>query len=881
MKDLNRQSIIPFPPRCLVLAVCSVFMQTLAHGADWPAEQFQLQIREPVTAQKADIQQEIEFEPGALDSIWETVSGSGANQWEGLAAESELWMNEIGGLFRAGNHRAPFIEPIVSDNGTPKFRVYLFPFVGSRTRNHPALVGAGGGYQLSHCAGSTEINWISYNASLIPPGSALPKSKYGTYSHETFHALEYGDQLMANCMKGNFWITEGLAEAAGLYLMNRKWPNYAQTIGNYSAVGLRHYDWTLNFTSGRRHVASRSVEGRTGYLTSSFWLFFAENFGGVKVFPHFLAKPVSEVPDKQEQVEWLDERLRSEPNIQSGLYLAYPHFVTEFASYGGSRYNAFASRNFGQGEAARTAWLNEAFSGCRNITLTPDNAVQEISVSIQKIAAICIRVKYEGFSGNVTSQMEVINERLDKIDQLHLGWAWKFGPDDELNCYRQHKSRKTLWPPCVIKAFSQTGPSEGTYARTWAEESLDFGTSSGLAERVFILSNVAEEPWKTREISEFSFKAGATYSTRNGEPAEPTHNMPVQRKTRPPNPAAKIGKEALYGLKTDPPVREDGMTGVGLQKYVPNRSKGGKPKTAGGYSVAINQLKYGQTGEVLGSVVLQAQDPRNQAGPVSSLVCKDAATKPIGEVTQSDESAFRITIDTDVCQLGPGTMQQCEDSGCPVIEHVSAEVNVSFGWRQFNSTAPVDIRTKGIEAYIDTMPDSLEEAMTFGAGTAIPDTTGIPGDGEGDSSGDSSGSSSVGGSLQPCTCTCDELAATDAAAIEFKARMAAGEQPSMSEISGFNRCTATCQREYMVCRMEEADAKKRAEEEAREQLKQSAEPCDCSCDALASFDKQAKELQSRFEAGGTVPNEALQGLVRCAQECQAQHLACRTQGLNP
>lgn len=272
----------------------------------------------------------------------------------------------------------------------------------------------------------------------------------------------------------------------------------------------------------------------------------------------------------------------------------------------------------------------------------------------------------------------------------------------------------------------------------------------------------------------------------------------------------------------------------------------------------------------MGSIVLQPSDPRNQGGPVSSLACKDGATKPVGEVTRSDETAFRITIDADVCQLGPETMKQCEESGCPVVERVNGEVHVSFGWRQFNSTAPVDIRTPGIRAYIDTMPDSLEKAMKFGAGTAIPDSAGAPGENEGSIG----GSSAQGGHLEPCACTCDELTANDAAAIEFKARMAAGEQPSMSEISGFSRCTSTCQREYMICRMAQAEEQERAEEEALERARQSAGPCDCSCAALADFDQRARNLQGTFEAGGRVSNDAIEGLVRCAQECRQQRLAC-------
>jgi hypothetical protein len=845
--------------------------------ADWPAEQFQVQTREPVTAEKADIQREIEAGTGTFESLWDSVAGPEGSEWQGVAAQAEGWMNEIGGIYRRGGHRAPYIEPIVSDNGVPKYRVYIFPYTGSRTRGNYTY--AGGGYQLSDCAGSSQINWVSYNADMIPPGLALPKDKYSTFAHETFHALQYGDQLMANCMGGNLWITEGMSEGASLYLTNRKWPGYSGRLnGSYSATGLRHYDWPLIFTTGRLSVESRSVEGRTGYLTGSFWYFLAENFGGAKVFPHFLEKPLSRNPDRDELTRWLDDRLRTEPDIQAGLYLTYPQFVTAFASFGGGRYTRFANRSLGHGEAARSVWLEEAFSTCREITLTPDDSTKEIDITIQPIAAICIRLRYEGFSGNVTSQLEVVNPRLDRVDQLHLGWAWKIGPDGEQNCDQEHKSQKTLWPPCLIKAFTQTGPTAGTYARTWSEETIDFGPSSGTAERILILSNVAEEPWKTRDVSGFKLKAGLTHSTLNGEPAEPTDQMPVQRKTNPPKSIGEIGKEELYGLQTEPPIGKDVMTGVGLHPYVPRRSQGARPGISGGYSVSITGLAYGQTGAVKGAVVLQAQDPRSQGGIISSLVCKDAADKPVGEVVKSDESAFQVRVDADVCQAGPSTARQCERSGCPVVDHVNGTVTVAFGWRQFNSTAPVDIRTRGVQAYIDTMPDSLQEAMRHGVGTAIPDLTGGPGgDGVGPG-GDGDGSSVSDGLQEPCACTCEELAATDAAGAEYKARMAAGEQPTMSQVSNLGRCVTECQREYMMCRMEESEREKEAEEKAREEARQNAEPCDCSCAGLADFDARTKELQEQVATSGTVALDAVQELARCAEDCQSEHLACRMQG---
>jgi len=347
-------SAIRSAPVVAILATARLCIQSAEVSADWPATQFQFQTREPVTVEKVDIHQEID-------------AGQARSEWQPLASKAERWMNEIGDLYRKGGHEAPYIEPIVQDNGIAKYRVYIFPFVGSRTRSRLAY--AGGGYQLSDCAGLSQINWVSYNADKFSPTASLPKGNYWTFGHETFHALEYGDQLMAYCFKGGMWIREGLADGASLYLINRKWANYSGRLdGSSSATGLRHYDWPLNFSTGRRHVGATSLEAKTSYLTSSFWRFFAENFGGVKVFPHFLNEPLAKDASNDDLLKWLDERLRTEPNIKSGLYLAYPHFVSEFASYGGSRYTSFASRSFGKGEAARTAWLNEGFTACHQIT---------------------------------------------------------------------------------------------------------------------------------------------------------------------------------------------------------------------------------------------------------------------------------------------------------------------------------------------------------------------------------------------------------------------------------------------------------------------------------------------------------------------------------
>jgi len=857
-----------------IVAAAGLCIQAAELSADWPATHFQVQTREPVTLEKADIQQEIEAGTGTFDSLWESVAGPAGSEWQPLARKAEGWMNEIGDLYRKGGHEAPYIEPIVKDNGIAKYRVYIFPFTGSQSRSK--LAHTGGGYQLSDCAGKAQINWVSYNADMFSPTAPLPKGNYWTFGHETFHALEYGDQLMANCFKGGMWIREGLADGASLYLINRKWPNYSGRLdGSNSATGLRHYDWPLNFSTGRRKIGDTSLEAKTSYLTSSFWRFFADNFGGIKVFPHFLDKPLAKDASNEDLLKWLDERLKTEPDIKSGLYLAYPHFVSEFASYGGSRYTSFAWRSFGKGEAARTAWLNEGFTACHQMTLTPGNSVQEITISVMKVAAICIRVKMEGFSGNVTEKIEVLADRLDHLDQLHLGWAWKIGPDGTENCYEKHKSLKSKWSPCVLKAFSQTGPSTGRYARTWPSEMIDFGESSGKsAERIYILSNVAVKPWKTSAITGYAFRVAVSDSTFNGKPAEPMEQLAVPRKNQmTPNPMMSIGKEELYGLQTSPPVPEPPIKGLGLHTYTPNRNKGVKAK-AGGYGVSINQMEYGKTGPVTGLVAKDKEDPGSQHIPPSTVFCKDFGARPIGEVIQSDEDFLRISVDADLCRAPNPGSDECKN-GCPVVDHLTAQVNIAFGWRQFSQTAPTDIRTPGVQLYIDTMPGSLQEALKHGANTAIPNFDSMPGtSGSGDGSDAGTGtSSSSGGTLDSCGCSCEELADFDSRAEEAKK---VGDNDATMALAGqMLGCMDKYQRQYMICRMEAGEAEKQRRELLRKQEAEARQAkCDCSCEAIDDRFSRSQELEKQFAAGGSISNKVIAQLTQCATACQKEMLAC-------
>jgi hypothetical protein len=876
--------LVPF----LVLLL-PAFQSALA--ADWPARDFEVVVAEP------DMREVVNLDP--IEQVSFELDG-GVPDNRPLDSQLGSWLTEIGNLYRSAGHLAPHLAPIVDVNGAPTYRAYLFPFAGSVLRGDrgPAV---GATYQptcgLESFFGFNDVlPWLAVNQK---PGAS--KKRYlGSMSHEMMHALANGDRLLDECHGNAFTITEGIPNGAAMYIYKLKFPGYTGKLTrSRSAVGLRSYALSLTYGDETAKAVKSQLDVVSGYGAGSLWFFIAERFGGLSVFPHFLAKTLSKAANREEILKWYDERLQKLPGLQPvvsaaaqrtqsnpaeppGLYEVYPAFVTEFASYGGKRYFAYAGRTFRSQKQARDAWLKFGFNGCKLYTITPTSRIAKITLTMSQNSARCFRIKLDGFSGNVTTKMEVISERLNLLDQLHIGWAWKDGPKKTENCYEERENLKSKWPPCIYKTFSQTGPSAGKYARTWPLEGIDFGTGGGAsAERTYILSNLAVKPWKTKTYFDLLLKVAATDSTLKGKPAEPVGPLAPLRKKgagKPVTSLGDLGKEELYGHNTNPIIKDDSIKGFSVLRYAPNRFQGGKAVTEGGYGVQINGLEYGDTGPVYGVVAHISMESGNGGGVVSSVLCKPAgAERPaIGEVIQSDEDAFRITLDTDLCKAGPDTLKQC-DNGCPVVDHMTAELNMAFGWRQFNKTAPVDIVTPGVQRYINTMPDSFQEAMRFGAGTALPEdgaspaTPGQPGPG---GTGTSTGGQIIGSA---CLCTCEEQSALQARGEELRAQLDAGGDAAAAwaEINSQMGCFDSCRREYMICTFEEDERQKEAEKQAAlEQQQEDMAACDCSCEAITALTKRAAVLSDQQAAGGSIAMQEIQSLSTCFSACQNEVISC-------
>jgi len=893
----------------LLLAVLLVTpLWVAANEPEWPARKFEVVKAVP------DLREITNLDPvDAAAFAW----AGGPAEGRPTSAELGALLEEIGRRYRRAGHSAPRLMPIVDLDGVPTYRVFMFPYsswvmtrASTKTASYRSVCG--------DIPWGEATTYVFIDQEAGAEGTRARPRYLFPVAHEVMHALSDADGLGESCQDRAYTVTEGIPDAASMYFYKLLEPWYLGWVTtNRSSVGLRSYALELNYGDETERSQKNALEERSGYGTSSFWFFVAERFGGLKVFPHFTGRFLAKDASTADVVKWIDEGLNSLPGLQPprnadrnapdeaprpnpGLYEVYPAFVSEFASYGGSRYMAYRGTWFQSDVEARRVWYEEAFNGCKRYTLSPTAKIAHIPMLIGRNSARCFQIELKDFQGEVSTQVEVIGERLDLLDQLHLGWAWKEGPKQIENCYREREKLNSRWPPCVFKAFMDPGPTVGTYSRTWTQEFIDFGVGgSAKAERTYIISNIAPQPWKTKTYFDLEIKVAANVATRNGEPAEPIGPLPHRRRSSPsrpssdrtPAPAAPqaattgaaspsgasgggtlfgdLGKEALYGLRTDPVIRDGAPMGFTLQAYEPEGIESDAVSEAGVYAVLLHQLDYGETGPVYGTVDLSRPSPDGRALIVSSGLCEGSVDRPIGDVLQSDEDAFQVRLDTNLCRADDPRIIQCEN-GCPVVDHLAADVHMAFGWRQFASTAPAHIVTPGIRRYVATMPDTLAEALRAGAGTALPET-----DGAGDGSVPSTGAAAI---VPDCACTCEEqeTALAELEAMKEGFRAGADGREALRKAGVLQSCFGTCQREYLICNFEADERRKAAERQAAlEARAEAAAACDCSCAGVRKMLESLEAIQKQAAPGADIDHEELNFLSTCFTECSDEVLACR------
>ena len=132
-----------------------------------------------------------------------------------------------------------------------------------------------------------------------------------------------------------------------------------------------------------------------------------------------------------------------------------------------------------------------------------------------------------------------------------------------------------------------------------------------------------------------------------------------------------------------------------------------------------------------------------------------------------------------------------------------------------------------------------------------------------------------GGAIKDCACTCEEYEATSHAAEEMKQREAAGEKAEISTVMSLMSCHSTCQREYMICAMEQGDREKAARKEKQKvELSEAGKDCDCSCAELQNLEAKTAEILGQMQSGNQSAMQEMQKLGQCMSVCQSALMRC-------
>jgi hypothetical protein len=623
-------------------------------------------------------------------------------------------------------------------------------------------------------------------------------------------------------------------------------------------VGWRPYQKLfLDFSA-----ADRGSRVNYSYMTSSFWFNLIARYD-IQIVGHLLRQPLR-YGDSPSLLQWLDDGLTSyKPDI-GGLYMTFPHFVTEFASQAGSRFpwsefKGFAedggmseldmtskakakqgSKAPGSKQELQKEWIEGILGECKTIRLVAGGKeTDKEEIALERVSAGCIEITWEGFEGNFDMDIEIESPDLRLVDQLHLGLVYQETEERELYCYSEvHPHyREPLWTCMHEKPFIK-----------------------------ITVTNVAKDAEKTRPIrkkDQVKLRVGIVVAKgKDGRQYDPPNSV-----TKGVPGMLTMSPENLYGITKSPAPSAQRLT---VSVAVKGDDLGYAAIWMG------EQPSLGYKGPYKGVM----SGPAGGGRVIMSSLCARHSDGVIGQITRFDRDHLWIDFDADLCEM---TMPPRLDGRYPKVDHFKASLRFPFGWRYSAENSPVDIVTPGIQIFIDRHAKRLPMVLSgtwqnpdpttdLGSATATSDPGSANPDGPPGAAPGSSGSSS-GGTLDSCACSCEELADFDNRAEEAKK---VGDNDATMALAGqMMGCMGQCQREYMICRMEAGEAEKQKKELlAKQEAEARQANCDCSCEAVDDMISRSRELEKQISAGGAVWNEEAAQLIQCASACQQEMLAC-------
>jgi hypothetical protein len=737
---------------------------------------------------------------------------------------------------------------------------------------------------------------------------------YYFMAHEIFHLSQFGygffDQK--DCTEVPGWIMEGMATAVGLEVMRQRYPSVAPSTTNDREArqfsGFRHYDEPLP----HHYKDHKGVDMLSGnfplYYTSSFWRHLANAYHQGDY--GFLGAYMDRSGRKGDWMSWLRNNI--EKDIGADLGMVFAGFLADYAGWGEPGYPGMFYH--------RKKWLEGAFGGCEKVVLDKNNATGSVELEILPLSGKCIEVRVaalgesglqEGESAAIQIAAFVMMGAPDSRDGLHLSIAMS-NDKDNFHCAKEVKRNGTkqgigkcvlvpddgkirlnggsidgrVWNvkvqekaelinldvklPSPISVKSQEkGEDKGELVNIYtasytpldvSSSDTDYGGKNPVYARFYFVLDVAELKFngqkppssgaaKKRTVG--SFAEGSDPQTTvpmqdtSGRMAN-SYSLPEQFRPSIPLPAHPLAGTLVDGKLSN--IHVGWQLWEGDNSAADVSSVGLFPAIeTGNNKYEAHPLSVGETGSF----------PVSIGGNLSEevLVGTSMGTLVVDEFT---DLVFRASFDGTLCRVKEWKPNK---EYCPNPIPVSGKIVKAFAGTRLPGNHMVIERTPGTEMYRKAAEQGLSEWSTSTSESAPPGSgTSTPGT-----------SSGKGESIGECACTCEERDAINHQGEELKARREAGEDVAVGDIMGLMRCSSTCQREYMICILEENE-KEKAAETAHQATK--PDDCDCSCTALNGLQSRTTELLQGMQSGNSSAMDELQKLGQCMSVCQNELISC-------
>ena len=914
----------------VVLVIQPVASDDLLAGTAWPTTRFKVEFSIPGDSRghARDPGQVIndpdrKHAPGFVRSEADEM----ANQdWDGrektrkdhnfsydvLALFFESSLNEIAEALQQYGFEPPSL-PLFHFNGETYYKVTVYDLPERKAKKREFGIYSDGKMYCND-PGVSRSAFIGIDSrKFMPLTSSDEALLYLVLAHELFHAIQESYTATFNalnsCMsetKDYKNVTEGFANGVAFKVLMKRWPKYYlefRSETRYEALDGTNKNkaedsiTVWKFDSGTGHISPNLVGWRTyqvpfldlsaaisdegsqaPYLTASFWFNLIDRYD-VRIIDHLLRQPLR-YGDSPSILRWLNDGLGSYEEDIGGLYIAFPHFVTEFASQAGSRFpwdefGAFGKddsigrtvydrkgksratyRSTGTRQQIQNGWVNKILGECNEMKLVAGQSESdELLIEMNRVSAGCIDLSWQGFEQNFELHFELESSDLGLLEQVHFGLVYEENETQEQFCYNWVRPdySQPLKTCLHEKPFVKNGPQQLNYIKDWREDGIRF---TGTGRRLIAFSNVAEIAEKTRSIKKkdgVKLRVGIIRAHgEDGRQYDPPSMGPTGAGS------VTAGPETLYGI-----TRYPTSASSRLSFYIPVKDS----DLAYGVQWTGEAPSLGYTGPYRGTVSKSSSGKR----AIGSSFCRRHADGVVGQVTRFDRDHLWVDIEADLCEM---TIPPPANGHFPKVDELKVSLQMPYGWRYSAENAPVDIVTPGMQVYIDRhskrLPMVLSGEWKNRGSTVTGQPTSHSPSRSGTGQAPAAGSGETPSTVTDCNCSCEE----------YKELAEAGEAVGRGEgdeitnkLAGrMMNCVSQCQTEYMICQldMDESEAAARANE--RQQT--SVSECDCSCAGLRSLESRLASLGNKLQSGDLAAMGEMQKLGDCMSVCQGGFSDC-------